>query len=204
MFYDNFTPDQICGIFSFWHIVAIVIFAVTATIALVLSRNMKKQTVVKIMKIVAITVVVMEIVKITLRLIKHSSPDGWVPLYFCSLFLYETCDIAFWFVAALWQVFVTQFIQALPCCCIQFGTHHQFMVLFITGLCFTLVCLLQCVGFITQKQRILFTTFHLQQFSPCLRWLLTTLLAQTWCLSADLLVWRSSTQFTTFLRSFMV
>lgn len=91
MFYDNFTPDQICGMFSFWHIVAIVIFAVTATIALVLSRNMKKQTVVKLMKIVAITVVVMEIVKITLRLIKHSSPDGWVPLYFCSLFLYAIC-----------------------------------------------------------------------------------------------------------------
>ena len=91
MFYDNFTPDQICGIFSFWHIVAIVIFAIAAVIALVLSRNMKKETVIKLMRVVAVLVVVMEIVKIVLRLIKHSNPDGWVPLYFCSLFLYAIC-----------------------------------------------------------------------------------------------------------------
>lgn len=106
MFYDNFTPDQICGIFSFWHIVAIVIFAVAAAVALVLSRNMKKQTVEKLIKIVAITVVVMEVVKITLRLIKHSGPDGWVPLYFCSLFLY----------AVVFALFKNKFIKNMGYC----------------------------------------------------------------------------------------
>lgn len=88
VFYDNFTSDQICGIFTLWHFVALGIFAVTVTIALILSRKMKQETVVKLMRVVAIVAWIMEVFKIVIRLYKHESPNGWVPLYFCSLFLY--------------------------------------------------------------------------------------------------------------------
>ena len=92
MFYDNFTQDQICGIFTFWHFVAMGIFVVLAIVALVLSRKMTEKQVKKTMLIVAIIVTVLEIVKIIIRLYKHSNLNGWVPLYFCSLFIY-----AIWF-----------------------------------------------------------------------------------------------------------
>lgn len=92
MFYDNFTSNQICGIFTTWHFVAMGIFAISAVVALVISRNVKKETVVKLMRIVAIVVLIMEVFKIVIRMYKRATPDGWMPLYFCSLFLY-----AIWF-----------------------------------------------------------------------------------------------------------
>ena len=88
LFYDNFTQSQVCGMFNGWHFLTIILFAITLTVALYCSRNMSQKAVRKTHLIVAICVTVAEIVKITLRVIKGQSPDNYIPLYYCSLFIF--------------------------------------------------------------------------------------------------------------------
>ena len=90
MFYDNFTSDQICGIFTKWHFVAIGVFVVTMIIALYLSRNFTQEKVKKMLVFNAILVTIMELIKIVIRLIRGTNINGWVPLYFCSLFIFAS------------------------------------------------------------------------------------------------------------------
>ena len=88
MFYDNFTEDQICGIFTPWHFFAIAVFFVTVILAIYFSRKLNDKQTKIMMWTIAILVTSMEIIKIILRLCKGSGGDGWIPLYFCSLFIY--------------------------------------------------------------------------------------------------------------------
>ncbi len=92
MFYDNFTPDQVCGMFTFWHFMVLIIFAIVMTLALYFSRKMTQQQFHKLMVVVAFLITGMETIKIALKIAKHSNLNGWVPLYYCSLFIY-----AIWF-----------------------------------------------------------------------------------------------------------
>ena len=88
MFYDNFTEDQICGIFSLWLFVAIFVFFAAAIIAIYFSRKLNEKQTKIIMWTIAILVTAMEIIKIAIRLYKHEGGDAWIPLYYCSLFIY--------------------------------------------------------------------------------------------------------------------
>ncbi len=86
-FYDHFTVDQV-GAYTWQHFLIMGIFIVALIVALYFSRKFDEKQSRKIMFIIAIVVTVMEIIKIILRLIKGSSLDGYLPLYFCSLFIY--------------------------------------------------------------------------------------------------------------------
>lgn len=88
MFYDNFTEDQICGLYSPTHIVVIVLFFVLAFVFLFLSRKMSQKTAKSTLLIITITVTILEIIKIVIRICKGESGNSWIPVYFCSLFLY--------------------------------------------------------------------------------------------------------------------
>lgn len=87
-FYDHFTPEDICGMFTPGHFLSILLFFGTLGLALWLSRQMDKATAHKVHILVAVCVTVMEIIKISLRVYKGQGPDDWMPLYFCSLFLF--------------------------------------------------------------------------------------------------------------------
>lgn len=76
--------------FTLWHFVVIGIFAICMIIAVHYTKHMEQKSVEKLILIVAIVASVMEIVKIIIKIYKHSSLNGWVPLYFCSLFLYAS------------------------------------------------------------------------------------------------------------------
>lgn len=97
-FYDYYTPDDICGMFTPGHYLSILLFFGTLALALWLSRRWSKGTVQKVHIGIAIGVAVMEIVKISLRVYKGQGPDDWMPLYFCSLFLF-----AVWLALAKWK-----------------------------------------------------------------------------------------------------
>ena len=88
MFYDNFTKDQICGIFTTGHFVAIIVFIVLAVLVIVLSKKLTVEKTKKLLLAIAICVTIMEIVKIAIRIYKGDAPRSWIPLYYCSLFIF--------------------------------------------------------------------------------------------------------------------
>ncbi len=92
-FYDNFTPEQVCGIFTPLHFMVIVAFILSFALVMVLSRKLTSEKSKKLIFILAIMVLALEIIKITLRIIKNDILDAFIPLYFCSLFLF-----AVWFI----------------------------------------------------------------------------------------------------------
>lgn len=78
------------GLFSLAHIIAILMCLVFIGIAVHFTRNMKKETYLKLLKIFTIILTAMELFKICWSL-GHGlyNVNSWVPLYFCSLFLYS-------------------------------------------------------------------------------------------------------------------
>ncbi len=90
MFYDHFDESQIAGIFTLPHFIVLAFYFVLFVVALVLSRKMREETVVRVTFGTAIAVTAMEILKMSLRIAKHSPADQWLPLYFSSLFIYAS------------------------------------------------------------------------------------------------------------------
>ena len=88
MFYDRFTEDQICGVFTPTHFIAIAVYFALMVVAIVCSRKLSERQTTRIIFWIAVTVTVMEIVKIAIRLYRKEGGDAWIPLYFSSLFLY--------------------------------------------------------------------------------------------------------------------
>lgn len=91
-FYDRFSREDICGMFTPGHFLSIVLFFASMGFALWWSRRLKEKTVGKVHITAAVLVTVMELIKISLRVYKGQGPDDWMPLYYCSLFLF-----AVWF-----------------------------------------------------------------------------------------------------------
>ena len=88
MIYDNFTEEQICGLYTPWHFVAIAIFFILAVVLLFFSRKLNEKQTKIILWVIAVLVLVMEIIKIAIRIYRGDGYDSYIPLYFCSLFIY--------------------------------------------------------------------------------------------------------------------
>jgi len=88
-----FSPreDVIPGeLFSISHLIIFIIFIILIIIGLYLSKNLKRIKVKKLTKIIGIIVAVLEIGKITYNFITGAFLlDQWVPLSFCSIFIYS-------------------------------------------------------------------------------------------------------------------
>ncbi len=89
-FYDNYKESQIPGIFSWEHFLFIGIFILLVGAGLYLCRGITEKQMKKLLFWIAVAVSVAEAVKITLRVVKGWEADTWVPLYYCSLFLYAS------------------------------------------------------------------------------------------------------------------
>ena len=89
-FYDNYTQDDVCGMFNIEHLLTVILFFVILVGALYLSRKFTEKGVKRAVFIVMICVTVAEIIKISLRIYKGNGYDSWMPLYYCSLFIYAS------------------------------------------------------------------------------------------------------------------
>lgn len=78
------------GMFSVGHIVTLIIFLLIVAFCVYKCRKIGKDKAIFLTKIIAIVVTVLEIIKITIAFINGEGDklDHWVPLYFCSMFIY--------------------------------------------------------------------------------------------------------------------
>lgn len=78
------------GMFSVGHIVTLIIFLLIVAFCAYKCRKIGKDKTIFLTKIIAIVVTVLEIIKITIAFINGEGDklDHWVPLYFCSMFIY--------------------------------------------------------------------------------------------------------------------
>lgn len=80
-----------CGIFSITHIIVLVICLVLIGIFVYKIRNITAKKLNLITRIIAIVIVFLEIGKIVFSFVNHQTNlDSWVPLYFCSMFIFAT------------------------------------------------------------------------------------------------------------------
>lgn len=78
-----------CGMFTLTHIIVLVFCVVVIAIGVYLSRTMKEKVVRRLTQIIAIIVVILESGKILFSHLQgNTNLDSWVPLYFCSMFIY--------------------------------------------------------------------------------------------------------------------
>lgn len=78
------------GMFSVGHIVTLIIFLLIVAFCAYKCRKIGKDKAIFLTKIIAIVVTVLEIIKIIIAFINGEGDklDHWVPLYFCSMFIY--------------------------------------------------------------------------------------------------------------------
>lgn len=77
------------GLFSTTHIISIFVCFVFIAMAVILTRKISKETYFKLLKIFAIVITVLEVLKIFLSWHeKNFQLNAWLPLFFCSLFIY--------------------------------------------------------------------------------------------------------------------
>ena len=93
--YDNFSSADVPGLFSLEHLLFVMAFVLIAILSLYLSKKIDSKYTKKILFVIAIAVTIMEIVKIAIRVYKKQPYDDYIPVYFCSLFIY-----------AIWMVFI--------------------------------------------------------------------------------------------------
>lgn len=86
-FYDNYQASDVPGMFSLPHLILAVIVIATLILALYLSRNFNQKQMKILQIIVTAVVTILEIIKITIRVCKGDNYDGFIPLYFCSLYI---------------------------------------------------------------------------------------------------------------------
>lgn len=89
---------NICGMFNLWHYLTICLFILLLWSLLRLSRGMTRQQVERCHFFIALGITLLEIWKIFSRIRKGYGPDSWVPLYYCSLFLF-----AVWLSLCRWE-----------------------------------------------------------------------------------------------------
>ncbi len=87
-----------CGMFNIWHYLTIVLFFLLLWCLLRLSANMSVAQVKMCHFFIAVGIMILEVFKITLRIKKDYGPDSWVPLYYCSLFVF-----AIWLSLCRWK-----------------------------------------------------------------------------------------------------
>ena len=97
-FYDHYTEEDICGMFTPAHILVVVLFFSLLALTLYLSRRLTAKGVRKTHFWIAVVVTAVEVVKIGLRVYKKQPPNDWMPLFYCSLFLF-----AVWFAFCKWE-----------------------------------------------------------------------------------------------------
>lgn len=86
---ENLYPP--CGMFSAQHFVALFVTLILVVTGLHLCKKITARNLRRLTKFVAVVVTVLEGIKIAYNFAYgYTTPDAWVPLAFCSLFIYAT------------------------------------------------------------------------------------------------------------------
>lgn len=88
-FYDYFTDDQVPGMFGFEHFMYLIVFFSVLSILIKRSRNLTAESQDRIVRWVTLCITIAEVVKFAISVYKGASPDNYIPLYFCGLFLFS-------------------------------------------------------------------------------------------------------------------
>ena len=85
------------GLFSIHHLFFTLLGLIVVALLLYFTRKMTNDKIEKMSKILFFVVTILEILKIVWNLVFRTdkSPNNWVPLYFCSLFIYALAMISF-------------------------------------------------------------------------------------------------------------
>lgn len=85
-----------CGMFTLPHLITLAICLILIVIGLYCSKKLKEKQVFLIIKIVAILVTILELIKIGYKFwYQQTYLDAWFPLAYCSLFIYSTWMVGF-------------------------------------------------------------------------------------------------------------
>ncbi len=91
MFFSKPGTYPPCRMFSFTHIAVLIFCIICIAFFAYKTRNIGSKKLNNITKIIAISLVVLESCKIILSFVNgQTNPDSYVPLYFCSIFIYAT------------------------------------------------------------------------------------------------------------------
>lgn len=87
-FLDGFKQKPV-GMFTLTHIITLIIFLILIGITIYLLKNISVKNLEKLTKITAVIFVCLELIKIICTLVKKDYVlDHYLPLYFCSMFIY--------------------------------------------------------------------------------------------------------------------
>lgn len=79
-----------CGMFSIEHIISIIICFISIFILVFKTHKCNKNKIEKVIKIITIIITILELIKIGYNHINgYKEINNWVPLHFCSLFIYS-------------------------------------------------------------------------------------------------------------------
>lgn len=88
--------ETACGMFTLPHIISLILCIGIIALCVYLTRNITEKTLMLITRIMCYVFVVWEISKIIFKfIIGDTYLDHWVPLYFCSLFIYALIFLSF-------------------------------------------------------------------------------------------------------------
>ena len=87
-FYDHFTQEDVCGLFNLPQLLWVLAFFSLAALTLFFARKLTVKRVGKLHFWIAIAVTVMEATKVAIRVYKRQGADDWMPLFYCSLFVF--------------------------------------------------------------------------------------------------------------------
>lgn len=89
---------ETCGLFNIWHLLTVILFFGLLALLLFLSRNLTEKQMKLAHVWIAVGITILEIIKVYTRIRGGEGPDSWVPLYYCSLFIF-----AIWFSLSKWE-----------------------------------------------------------------------------------------------------
>lgn len=78
------------GMFTLSHFIALIVTITFLAVALYIFRNIKKENIKKMCKVLAISLTILETIKIAYNLYYgYTALDHWFPLSYCSIFIYS-------------------------------------------------------------------------------------------------------------------
>lgn len=110
-FGKNFEADAVCGMFTPGHFFMVTIFIVLAAFIICIFRNISHRAFSFCMLGISILITSVEIMKIIYRSSHGQPPCDWIPLYYCSLFIFAS-----WFCN-----FKNQTLRAVGCSFVTMG-----------------------------------------------------------------------------------
>ncbi len=93
MFDRLFVQD--CGLYNGLHWITIALFGVLMAVLILVSRPMTRKGADRMIFWLGLTATILEIIKIARRMYLGKGPDTWIPLYFCSLFIFSVWLVRF-------------------------------------------------------------------------------------------------------------